>query len=193
MDAALADDNGLGARAATIAVTMTMARRIIRTAMAIAGTTMIAMVAVIAAMTMVITGTADLDADALGRSRRRRDGDIEKASGSQQRKFLDHGFPSCEICSDKFIAEEKFPFDVKLSKHRCVIIAQAGGTSHDNTRFRGMNSTSKHREAEKPSRPDEKTSPAGTHDKPELTDKHKTPGSGMLPDDDHDEVEGPTG
>jgi hypothetical protein len=41
--------------------------------------------------------------------------------------------------------------------------------------------------------PSEKTSPAGTHDKPELTDHHKTPGTGMLSDDDHDEVEGPSG
>ena len=40
---------------------------------------------------------------------------------------------------------------------------------------------------------DDKISPAGTHDKPELTDHLKTPGSGMLPDGDHDEVEGPSG
>ncbi len=40
---------------------------------------------------------------------------------------------------------------------------------------------------------DEKISPAGPHDKPELTDHHKTPGSGMLPDKEHEEVEGPTG
>lgn len=39
----------------------------------------------------------------------------------------------------------------------------------------------------------DKTSPAGTHDKPELTDHHKTPGTGMLSDEDHDEVEGPSG
>ncbi|WP_398478705.1 hypothetical protein [Tardiphaga sp.] len=43
------------------------------------------------------------------------------------------------------------------------------------------------------SKPDEEVSPAGPHDKPELTDHHKTPGSGMLPDKDIDEVEGPSG
>ncbi|MCX7322189.1 MAG: hypothetical protein NT113_22855 [Hyphomicrobiales bacterium] len=40
---------------------------------------------------------------------------------------------------------------------------------------------------------DDKTSPAGTHDKPELTDHHKTPGTGMLSDEQSDEVEGPSG
>ena len=43
------------------------------------------------------------------------------------------------------------------------------------------------------SKQDEDISPAGTHDKPELTDHHKTPGSGMLPDKDDAEVEGPSG
>jgi hypothetical protein len=56
-----------------------------------------------------------------------------------------------------------------------------------------MTDTSKNRDKEKQPRPDEKISPAGTHDKPHLTDEHKTPGSGVLPDKDHPEVEGPTG
>jgi hypothetical protein len=42
-------------------------------------------------------------------------------------------------------------------------------------------------------KPDEKISPAGPHDKPDLTDPHKTPGSGVLPESDSPEVEGPTG
>jgi hypothetical protein len=42
------------------------------------------------------------------------------------------------------------------------------------------------------SKPDEK-SPAGPHDTPELTDKEKTPGTGMLPDADDPDVEAPSG
>ena len=38
-----------------------------------------------------------------------------------------------------------------------------------------------------------KESPAGPHDKPELTDEKKTPGSGMLPDRDDKNVEAPSG
>lgn len=47
----------------------------------------------------------------------------------------------------------------------------------------------------KPDEPagDDKTSPAGTHDKPELTDHHKTPGTGMLSEEQGDEVDGPSG
>jgi hypothetical protein len=56
-----------------------------------------------------------------------------------------------------------------------------------------MTKASKTRDTDKSLPRDEKVSPAGTHDKPELTDKHKTPGSGMLSDPDNDEVEGPTG
>lgn len=47
-------------------------------------------------------------------------------------------------------------------------------------------------EANKPAK-DPKPSPAGPHDKPELTDEKKTPGSGMLPDRDDKEVEAPSG
>ncbi|MET0222164.1 MAG: hypothetical protein ABW213_16050 [Tardiphaga sp.] len=36
-------------------------------------------------------------------------------------------------------------------------------------------------------------SPAGPHDKPELTDEGKTPGTGMLPEESTPEVEGPSG
>lgn len=56
-----------------------------------------------------------------------------------------------------------------------------------------MTQDRKTRDNEKPPSRDQKVSPAGTHDKPELTDHHKTPGSGMLADEDNDEVEGPTG
>lgn len=66
------------------------------------------------------------------------------------------------------------------------------GTSGRYVRFHGMNNGSKKRDDDKTTQ-DEKIPPAGTHDKPELTDHHKTPGSGMLPDQDQDEVEGPTG
>jgi len=56
-----------------------------------------------------------------------------------------------------------------------------------------MTNTSKNRGDDKQAKRDEKISPAGTHDKPHLTDEHKTPGTGVLPDKDHPEVEGPTG
>lgn len=36
-------------------------------------------------------------------------------------------------------------------------------------------------------------SPAGPHDRPDLTDDHKTPGTGMLPDEPTPDVEGPSG
>lgn len=51
----------------------------------------------------------------------------------------------------------------------------------------------KNREIDKQSKPDQHISPAGPHDKPELTDKRKAPGSGVLPDEDEPTVEGPTG
>ncbi|WP_211908844.1 hypothetical protein [Tardiphaga alba] len=56
-----------------------------------------------------------------------------------------------------------------------------------------MTNSKKKHEPDQPKKQDEKISPAGTHDKPELTDDHKTPGGGMLSDNDHSEVEGPTG
>lgn len=57
----------------------------------------------------------------------------------------------------------------------------------------GMTQQTKNRDFDKQPKPDQKVSPAGPHDKPELTDAHKTPGSGVLPDSDQKEVEGPTG
>lgn len=66
------------------------------------------------------------------------------------------------------------------------------GTSSCDARFRFMTNASKKRDGDK-LKPDENISPAGPHDKPELTDHHKTPGSGMLPSKDDDEVEGPSG
>jgi hypothetical protein len=55
-----------------------------------------------------------------------------------------------------------------------------------------MTSAPKTRDSNKPRR-DETISPAGTHDKPELTDNSKNPGSGMLPRKQDDAVEGPSG
>jgi hypothetical protein len=42
-------------------------------------------------------------------------------------------------------------------------------------------------------RPRPKSPPAGPHAKPELTDKDKTPGSGVLPEADETQTEAPTG
>jgi hypothetical protein len=60
-------------------------------------------------------------------------------------------------------------------------------------RFHAITDASKNRDNDKQPKRDEQISPAGTHDKPHLTDEHKTPGTGVLPDKDHPEVEGPTG
>jgi hypothetical protein len=51
----------------------------------------------------------------------------------------------------------------------------------------------KNRALDKQPKSDQDVSPAGPHDKPKLTDPHKTPGTGMLPDGESKEVEGPTG
>jgi hypothetical protein len=56
-----------------------------------------------------------------------------------------------------------------------------------------MTQQTKYRAFDKQPKSDQKISPAGPHDKPELTDENKTPGSGVMPDKDHKEVEGPTG
>ena len=72
-----------------------------------------------------------------------------------------------------------------------IVMTRPAGTRCCNARFHGMSKDTKKRDSDK-SPQDEKISPAGTHDKPELTDHHKTPGSGVLPDKDGDEVEGPT-
>jgi hypothetical protein len=50
-----------------------------------------------------------------------------------------------------------------------------------------------HRSDAKRPKPEKKIPPAGPHDKPELTDPSKTPGTGILPEEDQPEVEGPTG
>lgn len=60
-------------------------------------------------------------------------------------------------------------------------------------RWSGMTKAPNKQDDKKPASRDEKTSPAGTHDKPELTDHHKTPGTGMLSDDHNREVDGPSG
>lgn len=56
-----------------------------------------------------------------------------------------------------------------------------------------MTQTSVDRDLDKQPKPDQKLPPAGPHANPEQTDKDKTPGSGVLPDPDAPDVEGPTG
>jgi hypothetical protein len=51
----------------------------------------------------------------------------------------------------------------------------------------------KRRAPRQPRQPNEKLPPAGPHAKPELTDKEKTPGSGVLPGHDEKQTEAPTG
>jgi hypothetical protein len=48
------------------------------------------------------------------------------------------------------------------------------------------------RDVDKRPKPDEKIPPAGPHDKPELTDPEKAPGTGILPEEDQPDVESPT-
>ena len=55
------------------------------------------------------------------------------------------------------------------------------------------NRETKNRAFDQRPKPDQKIPPAGPHDRPELTDENRTPGSGVMPDKDHKEVEGPTG
>lgn len=45
----------------------------------------------------------------------------------------------------------------------------------------------------KPQQQDDDMPPAGPHAKPELIDEEKTPGSGVLPDEDDDATDAPTG
>lgn len=56
-----------------------------------------------------------------------------------------------------------------------------------------MTNNPKNRAFDRQTKSDQKVSPAGPHDKPDLTDEHKTPGSGVVPDGESKEVEGPTG
>lgn len=56
-----------------------------------------------------------------------------------------------------------------------------------------MVDTAKNRKSEQQQPRDDGISPAGAHHKPHLTDERKTPGTGMLPEKDDPEVEGPTG
>lgn len=51
----------------------------------------------------------------------------------------------------------------------------------------------KNHELDKQCKSDKKTPPAGPHGKPELTDPEKAPGTGILPEEDQPDVEGPTG
>jgi hypothetical protein len=56
-----------------------------------------------------------------------------------------------------------------------------------------MTTDPKTRDTDKHPKPDEKIPSAGPHDKPELTDPEKAPGTGILPEEDQPDVEGPTG
>ena len=56
-----------------------------------------------------------------------------------------------------------------------------------------MTNNPKNRNFDRQTKSEQDVSPAGPHDMPELTDDRKTPGSGVLPDKDSKEVEGPTG
>jgi len=51
----------------------------------------------------------------------------------------------------------------------------------------------KNREKDRRPKPDQEPPLAGPHAKPELTDKDKTAGTGMLPEPDEKDVEGPSG
>jgi hypothetical protein len=54
-----------------------------------------------------------------------------------------------------------------------------------------MARNTKNRQADR--QPDRELPLAGPHAKPELTDKDKTAGTGMLPERDEKDVEGPSG
>jgi hypothetical protein len=56
-----------------------------------------------------------------------------------------------------------------------------------------MTRNQKNREIDKQPKQEHHVPPAGEHDKPELTDPQKTPGTGILPDEEQPDVEGPTG
>jgi hypothetical protein len=56
-----------------------------------------------------------------------------------------------------------------------------------------MTNDAKHPKANRRRKGDEKLPPAGAHDRPELTDSEKTPGSGVMPEPDPKDVEAPSG
>jgi hypothetical protein len=56
-----------------------------------------------------------------------------------------------------------------------------------------MARNAKNREKDRQPKPDPELPLAGPHAKPELTDKDKTAGTGMLPEPDEKDVEGPSG
>jgi hypothetical protein len=70
---------------------------------------------------------------------------------------------------------------------------QGFGTRSTPFRSPDMMENPKNRAFDKQPKSDQDVSPAGPHDKPKLTDPHKTPGTGMLQDSESKEVEGPTG
>jgi hypothetical protein len=75
----------------------------------------------------------------------------------------------------------------KAIQHR-VARNQAGATP-----LARMARSAKNREKDRQPKPEQQPPLAGPHAKPELTDKDKTAGTGMLPEPDEKDVEGPTG
>lgn len=65
------------------------------------------------------------------------------------------------------------------------------GTNRISRRWPGMMSNPKNRDIDKQPKPDQKIPPAGPHD--EHRDENKAPGTGILPEQEEDDVEGPTG
>jgi hypothetical protein len=56
-----------------------------------------------------------------------------------------------------------------------------------------MAQNTKNRQTNRQPKPEQELPPSGPHAKPELTDKEKTGGTGMLPEPDEGNVEGPSG
>jgi hypothetical protein len=56
-----------------------------------------------------------------------------------------------------------------------------------------MARNAKNREKDRRPKPDRDPPLAGPHAKPELTDREKTAGTGMLPEPEEKDVEGPSG
>jgi hypothetical protein len=67
------------------------------------------------------------------------------------------------------------------------------GTKLPATPLARMARNTKNRKMDRGPKPDQKPPLAGPHAKPELTDKDKTAGTGMLPEPDEKDVEGPSG
>ncbi len=74
---------------------------------------------------------------------------------------------------------------------RYAEVLERFGTNPRRHCWLGMANNPKNRDVDKQPKPDQKIPPAGPHDKER--DGSKTPGTGILPEEDEDEIEGPTG